>query len=466
MFDMFLKPKFYTKCKSCVKMTKTRLDSIRKKKTTVLKYLKDDIAELLKSRLDYNAYNRAEGFLVERNVLRCYELVDEFCGAISNQIPVLNKQSECPDECKEAVATLIYAAARFADLPELRELRTLFTEKYGSSFQSFTNKELIEKSRAMAQTKEMKIQLLQEIAQESSIDWNSKALEQQLYTPPQNEPDGERSAATKRNKTKAVSVPVYERKTNSPRKKDNSDNESIFDSRSEGNTTETSTGDSTDQDVHKGGVSEDEVEDQKPFYLRFVPPPYLKTKPIKTEANVEEPRKVSVENDESNKRHPKSPTEEKPKPRSVRRRNVKPQPARDINIDDAGSFTIDGVEKSSSSRNKGKETMIGEERGAGDDEERVLDGLLMQYSKKKTSQESNRGKGNLKPQRQQEKDNAEPQRSKNTKTEDSFLPTRAVSLPTDQIEPMKKHTRSNSFVHPNLPDYDQLAARIAALKEK
>lgn len=39
----------------------------------------------------------------------------------------------------------------------------------------------------MAQTKEMKIQLLQEIAQESSIDWNSKALEQQLYTPPQNE---------------------------------------------------------------------------------------------------------------------------------------------------------------------------------------------------------------------------------------------------------------------------------------
>lgn len=51
--------------------------------------------------------------------------------------------SECPDECKEAVATLIYAAARFADLPELRELRNLFTEKYGSSFGSFTNKEVV-----------------------------------------------------------------------------------------------------------------------------------------------------------------------------------------------------------------------------------------------------------------------------------------------------------------------------------
>lgn len=246
---------------------------------------------------------------------------------------------------------------------------------------------------------------------------------------------------------------MYEKKANSPRNKNNSDNESIFDSRSEGNTTETSTGDSTDQDVHKG-VSGDEV-DQKPFNRRFVQPPYLKTKPIKTEANAEElPRKVTIENDESN---PKSPTEEKPKPRSVRRRIVKPQPARDINIDDVGSSTVDVTKKISSIRNKGKETMIGEEKGARDDEERVLDGLLMQYSKKKTNQESkSRGKSNLKPQRQQEKDNIEHQR-----------PTsRAVSFPPDQNEPMKKHTRTNSFVHPKLPEYDQLAARIAALKEK
>lgn len=51
--------------------------------------------------------------------------------------------SECPDECQEAVASLIYAAARFADLPELRELRSLFTAKYGRSFEQFTNKEVV-----------------------------------------------------------------------------------------------------------------------------------------------------------------------------------------------------------------------------------------------------------------------------------------------------------------------------------
>lgn len=49
---------------------------------------------------------------------------------------------DCPEECKEAVASLIYAAARFADLPELRDLRAMFTEKYGNSLESFTSKEV------------------------------------------------------------------------------------------------------------------------------------------------------------------------------------------------------------------------------------------------------------------------------------------------------------------------------------
>lgn len=49
---------------------------------------------------------------------------------------------ECPEECREAVPSLMYAAARFADLPELRDLRNLFTEKYGNSLECYINKEV------------------------------------------------------------------------------------------------------------------------------------------------------------------------------------------------------------------------------------------------------------------------------------------------------------------------------------
>jgi hypothetical protein len=39
---------------------------------------------------------------------------------------------ECPQESREAVSTLIFAAARFPDLPELCDLRHIFTGTYGS----------------------------------------------------------------------------------------------------------------------------------------------------------------------------------------------------------------------------------------------------------------------------------------------------------------------------------------------
>lgn len=53
---------------------------------------------------------------------------------------------DCPDECKEAIPSLMYAAARFSDLPELRELRTLFTEKFGSVLEPYISKEVIDET--------------------------------------------------------------------------------------------------------------------------------------------------------------------------------------------------------------------------------------------------------------------------------------------------------------------------------
>ena len=50
--------------------------------------------------------------------------------------------SECPREALEAVSTLIFAAARYPDLPELCDLRHVFTERYGASIEPFVSSEL------------------------------------------------------------------------------------------------------------------------------------------------------------------------------------------------------------------------------------------------------------------------------------------------------------------------------------
>ncbi|MED6193982.1 hypothetical protein PIB30_024292 [Stylosanthes scabra] len=37
-----------------------------------------------------------------------------------------------PEECKEAIPSLIYAATRFSDMSELNDLKTLFAAKFGA----------------------------------------------------------------------------------------------------------------------------------------------------------------------------------------------------------------------------------------------------------------------------------------------------------------------------------------------
>lgn len=51
--------------------------------------------------------------------------------------------SRCPDECREAISSLVYAAARVSEVPELRDLRSLFADRYGSSLEQFVNPEVL-----------------------------------------------------------------------------------------------------------------------------------------------------------------------------------------------------------------------------------------------------------------------------------------------------------------------------------
>ncbi|KAK7335942.1 hypothetical protein VNO80_28089 [Phaseolus coccineus] len=170
--------------KSRLKLINRRLETIGKKRKAVQKFLKKDIVDLLGYALDYNAYGRAEGLLVDQNMLLCYELVGKFANCVLSHVRDLCKQRDCPDECKEAIQSLIYAAARFSDLPELRELRTLFTPKFGNTLEPYICKEFVDKLRQVPPSKEMKIQLLRDLAQEFYIEWDSKALEERLHSPP------------------------------------------------------------------------------------------------------------------------------------------------------------------------------------------------------------------------------------------------------------------------------------------
>ncbi|GMN50516.1 hypothetical protein TIFTF001_019673 [Ficus carica] len=155
-----------------------------RKRNATQKFLRKDVVDLLANGLDINAYGRAEGLLAELILSSCYDFVEGCCDVVLKHLSVMQKQSECPEECKAAVASLMFAAARFSDLPELRDLRHMFCERYGDTLQVFENKEFKENLGSKPSTLENKVRLMKEIASEFSIKWDSKAFEQRMNKPP------------------------------------------------------------------------------------------------------------------------------------------------------------------------------------------------------------------------------------------------------------------------------------------
>ncbi|XP_023731987.1 disease resistance protein RUN1 isoform X1 [Lactuca sativa] len=184
MFDGLFRSKFYTKCKSQIKMMETRLDLIMTNRNATQKYLRSDVADLFKNGLDSNAYKRVGQLYVEQNLSSCYEFIEQSCLLILNYLPAMAKQRECPEECHEAISTLMFSATSFPDLPEMRKLRSLFADKYGNHLEPYVNKEFVKKLKADPPTKDIKLQMMQEIARECGIEWDYKAFEQKLEKQP------------------------------------------------------------------------------------------------------------------------------------------------------------------------------------------------------------------------------------------------------------------------------------------
>ncbi|KAG8494738.1 hypothetical protein CXB51_012536 [Gossypium anomalum] len=487
MFDLLLKPKFYTKCKSAIKMIKLRLETIKKKRNAVEKYLKNDVADLLKNGLDENAYGRASGLLMEQKRTACYDFIEQFCECISKNLSVMQKQSECPEECREAVPSLIYAAARFADLPELRDLRTIFTEKYGNSLDSYLNQEFVQKLKADPPTKDTKLQLMHDIAQEFSFEWDSKALEQKLFKPPpleQNNADDDR-------------YNLYRSKNNTFEKSNNEDenglsnlhryrrqkgNEADLTSRGRMEDTDdkfkqnsSSEDEVTDQDIPKGSsasdesVSEDGIENRKPFYYRFIPPPYVRPALGKEKSITEDPMALNDNTENENNNKWNEPVgQSKPEPRSVWRRPLRPPP---------GSKGLSGFGNNVAANMSRTSTQM-EGSDKRDEEEKRMDELLVHYSKKKSPFEwVSRWKTAIlapPPGKQESEGTSKGPGLRSTKSNPISLPGRVASFSketTSSSERAGRHTRAASdgfagHVHPKLPDYDDLATRLAALRRQ
>jgi len=107
---------------------------------------------------------QVEHVIREQNVMAANEIIELFCELIVVRLPIIAKQRsvhflflvltktswlisavmsyglppfrDCPEDLKEGISSLIYAAPRCSEIPELYRISEIFEKKYGKDFVS------------------------------------------------------------------------------------------------------------------------------------------------------------------------------------------------------------------------------------------------------------------------------------------------------------------------------------------
>ncbi|MBA0828779.1 hypothetical protein Goarm_013417 [Gossypium armourianum] len=148
--------------------------------------MRKEIAQFLQAGQEPIARIRVEHVIREQNIWAAYEILELFCEFVLARVPILESQKDCPPELREAVASIIFAAPRCSDVPDLLQIKNLFATKYGKEFviaatelrpDSGVNRAIIEKLSVSAPSGEIRLKVLKEIAQEYSVEWDSSGTE-------------------------------------------------------------------------------------------------------------------------------------------------------------------------------------------------------------------------------------------------------------------------------------------------
>ncbi|XP_049343580.1 uncharacterized protein LOC125807879 [Solanum verrucosum] len=197
----------HSKCKKVIKQLKARLVIQRKRRNSIIKQLREDISQLLQIGHHHLALARVEQLYRDECRLSAYNQLDNFCDCISMNLRDISTNSKLSDDVQEALSSMIFAASRCGELPELHSLRNLFKQHFGQAFDRL-NVELLPGNMVNSETKQylthvtklkedVKLQIIDEIFSSFKSSSRTKdnnwveSLNCEIYT----------SKRTRRNKT-------------------------------------------------------------------------------------------------------------------------------------------------------------------------------------------------------------------------------------------------------------------------
>ncbi|KGN45948.1 uncharacterized protein LOC101210797 [Cucumis sativus] len=170
---------FSSSCfKRSVQSSFTRLKSLTDHRRRRFSEDLNEVVSLLQEDLQELALSRCEQMIKHQNLVDAYGLIEGYLNLLIERIHLLGRERECPDELKEAVSSVIFAASRWKDFTELGDVKSIFTSQFGKEFtaravelrnNNRVNQSIIQKLSAKKPDTKSKMNLLKLIASDKGI---------------------------------------------------------------------------------------------------------------------------------------------------------------------------------------------------------------------------------------------------------------------------------------------------------
>uniref|UniRef100_A0A7N0UFG5 Regulator of Vps4 activity in the MVB pathway protein n=1 Tax=Kalanchoe fedtschenkoi TaxID=63787 RepID=A0A7N0UFG5_KALFE len=169
------------KFKPLVNLAVHRLAVLKNQRQARCNIARSDVVEILKMGLHDRALIRVEHVIKEQNMLDVFALIQCYCELVLERFHLIEQEKYCPEELKEAISSLLYAASRCGEFPELQEIRAVFTSHYGKEFAARAielrnncgvSTSLIQKLSTRMPSLESRMSVLKQIADENGIGLN------------------------------------------------------------------------------------------------------------------------------------------------------------------------------------------------------------------------------------------------------------------------------------------------------
>ncbi|KAM7516294.1 hypothetical protein LguiA_005877 [Lonicera macranthoides] len=172
-----------SKLESLANLAISRIRILKNQRYSRFTHAESDVIQLLNHGDQSSALLRVEYVIKEQNAIEAFVMIGSYCLLLTDSVELIQNCRKCPDQLKETISSLIFAASRCGEFPELQKIRENLASQFGNEFAACAvelrnncgvNPMMIQKLSTRQASLESRQALLVQIASENGIPLHLK----------------------------------------------------------------------------------------------------------------------------------------------------------------------------------------------------------------------------------------------------------------------------------------------------